>query len=92
MYHLYVVKTAYRDELKSFLDELGIQTAIHYPTALPLLPAYRHLGISTEMIPVAAQNQQRILSIPIFPEMTGEMIDYVVQAIRRFFEQNRSAT
>jgi dTDP-4-amino-4,6-dideoxygalactose transaminase len=44
------------------------------------------------MIPVAAQNQERILSIPIFPEMTGEMIDYVVQAIRRFFEQHRSAT
>ena len=92
VYHLYVVKTAYRDELKSFMGELGIQTAIHYPTALPLLPAYRHLGISPEMIPVAAQNQHRILSIPIFPEMTGEMIDYVVQAIRRFFEQNRSAT
>lgn len=88
VYHLYVVKTAYRDELKSFLGEHGIQTAIHYPTALPLLPAYRRLGISPEMIPVAARNQQQILSLPVFPEMTDEMIEYVVQAIRRFFERN----
>jgi len=92
VYHLYVVNTTHRDALKSFLGEHGIQSAIHYPTALPLLPAYRHLGIGPEAVPVAARNQQRILSLPMFPEMTDEMTDYVGQTVRRYFEQNIAST
>lgn len=88
VYHLYVVQTACRDELKFFLAENGIQSAIHYPTALPLLPAYRRFGISSEMIPVAARNQQRILSLPIYPEMTDETIEYVVRTVKRFFQEH----
>jgi dTDP-4-amino-4,6-dideoxygalactose transaminase len=53
VYHLYVVRTAHRDELKSFLLERGIESAIHYPTALPLLPAYKRLGMLPAAIPGA---------------------------------------
>lgn len=85
VYHLYVVGTAHRDELKAFLAERGIETAIHYPTALPLLPAYKRLGMLPASIPKAARNQQRILSLPIYPELTDDMIEYVVESIRAFF-------
>jgi dTDP-4-amino-4,6-dideoxygalactose transaminase len=85
VYHLYVVRTAKRDALKAFLAERGIETAVHYPTALPLLPAYRRLGYSATDIPRAARNQDRILSLPIFPEMTQPMIEHVAATIREFF-------
>jgi dTDP-4-amino-4,6-dideoxygalactose transaminase len=85
VYHLYVVRTAHRDQLRAFLKERGIETAIHYPTALPLLPAYKRLGILPASIPRAAENQHRILSLPIYPELRDEMIEFVVESIRAFF-------
>ena len=91
VYHLYVISTAYRDELKTWLTERGIETAVHYPTALPLLPAYAYLGIAPAAIPRAAANQRRVLSLPIYAEMKAEMIDYVVASIREFFEDVRRA-
>jgi dTDP-4-amino-4,6-dideoxygalactose transaminase len=89
VYHLYVVSTARRDALRSFLAERGVQTAVHYPTALPLLPAYAHLGMGKAEIPNAARNQDRILSLPIYPEMTTAMVEHVVQAVRDFFPTRR---
>ncbi len=88
VYHLYVVATGLRDALKSHLADRGIETAVHYPTALPLLPAYRYLGMRAESIPRAAANQSRILSLPIFAEMTNEMIEYVAAAVREFYSGN----
>ncbi len=87
VYHLYVIDTSYRDQLKSFLAAHEIQSAIHYPTALPLLKAYEYLGIGPDSIPMAARNQQRILSLPIFPEMSEEMIKYVAETIKKFFHK-----
>ena len=90
VYHLYVVATEQRDELRSFLTERGIETAIHYPTALPLLPAYKHHGIAPAAIPRASRNQRRILSLPIYPELTDEMIEYVAGSTRAFFARVRN--
>jgi dTDP-4-amino-4,6-dideoxygalactose transaminase len=84
------VGTAHRDELKVFLAERGIETAIHYPTALPLLPAYKRLGMIPASIPKAARNQRRILSLPIYPELSDDMIEYVAESIRAFFGRVRS--
>jgi dTDP-4-amino-4,6-dideoxygalactose transaminase len=89
VYHLYVVRTAHRDELRAFLSERGIETAIHYPTALPLLPAYKRLGMLPASIPRAAANQRRILSLPIYPELSDDMLEYVVESIRTFFARVR---
>ncbi|MGI9205278.1 MAG: DegT/DnrJ/EryC1/StrS family aminotransferase [Woeseiaceae bacterium] len=87
VYHLYVINTAFRDELKAYLAENEIQSGIHYPTALPLLPAYAYLKISAAKIPVAAANQDRILSIPIYPELRPEAVEFVAHTIRAFFDQ-----
>lgn len=92
VYHLYVVHTAYRDQLKSYLAEHEIQALVHYPTALPLLRAYAHLGVESASIPVAAENQHRILSLPMFPEMSQEMVEHVVKTIRRFFQRSNNLT
>ena len=84
VFHLYVIQHSARDELARFLSERGIQTVINYPTALPFLPAYHRLGHQPEDFPHAWGDQSRILSLPIFPELSNEQLDSVVDAIRDF--------
>lgn len=86
-FHLYVIKTKRRDELKSFLNQRGIGCAIHYPTILPLLPAYNYLNYSKESFPVSYANQQEILSLPLYPELSEEQIILVTGAVRDFFSE-----
>lgn len=90
VFHLYVIKTEQRDRLKSFLADRDIETAIHYPTALPLLPAYKYLNVTDRHFPVAAANQERILSLPIYPELSHEMVAHVSHSIREFFYRHRT--
>ncbi len=85
-FHLYVVRTSRRDGLKDFLEKRGIQTAIHYPTALPNLPAYKYLGHSPAEFPVATRYQDDILSLPMYPELTEAQIDYVCDSVKEFFK------
>jgi dTDP-4-amino-4,6-dideoxygalactose transaminase len=85
VYHLYVIRTDHRDALRAHLKDAGISTILNYPRALPFYPAYAHLGHQSGDFPVAYANQSRILSLPIYPEITEEMIDYVVAQINRFF-------
>ena len=87
VYHLYVIRTGKRDALKKHLADAGIATVLNYPKALPFYPAYGYLGHKPADFPVAYANQSRILSLPIFPEMTDDMLAYVVGRIRAFFGQ-----
>jgi dTDP-4-amino-4,6-dideoxygalactose transaminase len=82
VYHLYVVTTDRRDSLKKSLADAGITTSLNYPKALPFYPAYAYLGHKPADFPAAYRNQSRILSLPIFPEMTEEMIEYVADQTR----------
>ena len=77
VYHLYVITTDRRDLLKATLADAGITTSLNYPKALPFYPAYAYLGGKPADFPTAFRNQSRILSLPIFPELTDEMIEYV---------------
>lgn len=87
VYHLYVIKSDRRDELRTFLSQQGIQTVINYPLALPNCQAYEYLtkveGLNTEFVN-ATKNQDEILSLPIFPEMNQELIECVAKALKRF--------
>lgn len=60
---------------------------IHYPSILPVLPAYTYLEEKGEHYPVAYSFQPQILSLPIYPEITTEEIDYVVENIVLFYKQ-----
>jgi dTDP-4-amino-4,6-dideoxygalactose transaminase len=85
VYHLYVIRTEKRDALKNHVAEAGIATVLNYPKALPFYAAYAYLGAKADDFPVAHRNQSRILSLPIFPEMTDEMITTVASRINGFF-------
>lgn len=87
VYHLYVIQVDHREWVVQILTQEGVQTAVHYPTALPLMPAYSHLGGDLADFPNASQNQQKILSLPIYPEMTGEMVEFVVHTVRTALEK-----
>ncbi len=83
-WHLYVIRSRQRDKLASWLAECEIETAVHYPTALPNLPAYKYLGYTPADFPVASSLQNEILSLPMFPELTEEMISHVADSIKKF--------
>ncbi len=82
VYHLYVVRVPDRDRVMKALAEKGIAAGIHYPTPLPMLQAYRHLGHTTADFPAAVRCSQEILSLPMFPELTMEQITYVSDVLR----------
>lgn len=84
VYHLYTIKHNKRDALASYLGENGVQTAINYPTALPLLPAYARFAHRSEQFPRAFDDQNKILSLPMFAEITREQQDEVIRLIRNF--------
>lgn len=86
VFHLYVVMHERRDALAAHLARRGIQTVINYPVALPFLPAYARFGHTPEDFPVAHRAQSRILSLPIFAEMSSEQFDAVVGAVTEFVD------
>lgn len=89
-YHLYVIRTPFREALMEFLKNKNIETAVHYPTALPNLPCYKYLGHHESDFPVASAYQREILSLPMYPELTGEQMTYVTESIREFFVGQRA--
>lgn len=84
-YHLFVLRTERRDELQQWLSGAGIETAVHYPVALPNMVAYQYLGYSEADIPIASSYQNQILSLPIYPEISDEQIQYVANRISEFY-------
>lgn len=87
-FHLYVIKAQHRDELMNYLKQNGIETAIHYPTPLPHLPAYKHLGVKPADFPVATALREQILSLPMYPELEEKAIAYIAQTIRDFYHDD----
>lgn len=83
VYHLYVVRTPRRDELVAALHDEGIEAGVHYPLPLHLQPAYQFLGYTRGTFPVAEAAAEQVLSLPLFPEMTAEQQDRVVQGIKQ---------
>lgn len=85
-FHLFVIRVNNRQALMQYLKDIGIETAIHYPTILPNLEAYHYLGHSPSDFPVANEFQEEILSLPIYPEMTSDMIKFVSNSIKDFYK------
>ncbi len=84
VYHLYTIEHPRRDALAAHLNANGVQTAINYPTALPFLAAYRRLNARPKQFPNAHRAQGRILSLPMFAEITPEQQREVIDLVRRF--------
>ncbi|MEW7289519.1 DegT/DnrJ/EryC1/StrS family aminotransferase [Aquimarina sp. 2304DJ70-9] len=84
VYHLFVIRTDRREELKSYLSEQNIQTGIHYPIALPKLKAYDYIGKAQADFN-ANNTDHLLLSLPIGEHLTIEDAKKVVEAIKNFF-------
>jgi dTDP-4-amino-4,6-dideoxygalactose transaminase len=82
VYHVYVVQSEARDALQKSLSDGGIQTGIHYPIPIHLQPAYASMGHQRGDFPEAERQSDRVLSLPMFAELSEEQIERVTAAIR----------
>jgi dTDP-4-amino-4,6-dideoxygalactose transaminase len=88
VYHLYVVRTKRRDELKEFLwSQHKIGTGIHYPLPIHLQEAYADLGLKKGSFPITEKYAPELLSLPIFAEMGEEQVRFVCEKISEFHKK-----
>ena len=88
VYHLYIIRTKKRDELQKYLSENGINTGLHYPIPLHLQKAYANNGFKQGDFPITEKVASEILSLPMYPELTTEQIEFIVQKIKEFHYKN----
>jgi dTDP-4-amino-4,6-dideoxygalactose transaminase len=81
-YHLYVVRVKERDAVAAKLNQAGVATGLHYPTALPYLEVYSDAGHQPSDFPVAHAQMAELLSLPMYPELSHEQITYVCEVLR----------
>ena len=85
VYHQYTVRVPERDRLQKFLTEKQIGSAVFYPRPLHLQDCFSHLGYRQGDCPLAEQTCSQVLSLPIYPELTQEQIEYVGKTILKFY-------
>lgn len=84
IWHQFVLRSDYRDELMKYLDDHGIGTIIHYPIPPHLSEAYQYLHIKEGSLPITEKYAKSVLSIPLYNGMTAEEQDYVIKMINEF--------
>ena len=87
VWHLYVVQSERRDALQAALQAAGIGTVIHYPVPPHLQPAYENLSITKGQLPLSELIHNRVISLPLWPQMTNEQVDEVVVAVKAATQQ-----
>jgi dTDP-4-amino-4,6-dideoxygalactose transaminase len=90
VYHLFVVYADDRDGIRAALEARGVQTAIHYPRPLHLQRAYAALGCGAGSFPHAEHACQHVLSMPFFPELTGEQVEEAAGALSQLVGSKRT--
>ncbi|MDX2246222.1 MAG: DegT/DnrJ/EryC1/StrS family aminotransferase [Bacteroidia bacterium] len=85
VYHTFIIQTERRNELMNFLKENGVDSKVHYPISIHLQEAAGYLGYKRGDFPVAERQMDTILSLPVFPELLDEEVDYICDTIERFF-------
>lgn len=83
--HLYVIRAKRRERLREFLRKRGVATGVHYPVPLHLQPAFREFCPKRGELPVAERACQEIVSLPLWPGMTGAMANEVAEQVREFY-------
>jgi len=84
VYHLFVIRTRHRDKLQNYLTLNGIGSLIHYPIPIHLQTAYSYLGFKKGDYPIAEEISDTCLSLPLFPGMTQEQVEYICEKIKDF--------
>jgi dTDP-4-amino-4,6-dideoxygalactose transaminase len=83
VFYVYVVQVEARDHFREKLEREGIATGIHYPTPIHLQPACSHYGYVRGMLPVTEAVTERIVSLPMYPELTAAQLRTVVHAVKK---------
>lgn len=84
-FHQYVISVEDRDKLQKYLKENGIGTNIYYPLCLHLQECFKYLGYKEADFPIAEEVSKHVLAIPLYPELTEDKQEYVVQKITEFY-------
>jgi dTDP-4-amino-4,6-dideoxygalactose transaminase len=85
VYHLYVIQTDKRNQLKEFLKKHGIETGIHYPVPAHLQKAYDFLQLKKGSLPITETLSDKVLSLPLYNGMKREETEYVCEVIKKFY-------
>jgi len=85
IFHQYTLRVERRDELQAHLKSKGIGSAIYYPVPLHLQQCFGHLGYRAGRLPESERASREVLSLPVYPELSRDQLDYVVDAIRGFY-------
>lgn len=85
-FHLYVIRTPDRDDLKRYLENNGITCGIHYPTPIHLQPCMKELGYKKGDFPVSEDGAREVLSLPLYPELKAGEVGFVASIIKKFFK------
>ena len=87
VYHLFVVRTSRRDELRRYLKSSGVNAGLHYPVPPHLQKLDTDLGYGRGDFPVTEELSDTVLSLPIAPELRNDQVEYACEQVRRYFEQ-----
>jgi dTDP-4-amino-4,6-dideoxygalactose transaminase len=85
IFHQYTIQVPQRDELQAHLKAEGIGHAVYYPLGLHLQPCFAHLGYRRGSLPVTEAAMDSVISLPIYPELTREQQDMVIESVRSFY-------
>ncbi len=85
-YHQYTIAVERRDELLKYLNDSGIAARVYYPVPLHIQPCYKELGYAKGSLPVAEEMSEKVISLPVYPELTEEKINYITKTVKDFFK------
>src|SRR3990167_3841962 len=85
VYHIYVIRVKYRDQLLSYLKNAGIEAKVHYPYPVHLQPAAKSLGYKKGDFPMAERHGQEVITFPAHPYLTDKEIEYTISKVREFY-------
>ncbi len=85
IYNQYTLRAARRDDLQEYLKKKGIGSSVYYPLPLHLQPCFSYLGYSEGAFPESERAAKEVISLPVYPELTNEQLDEVIEAVREFY-------
>jgi dTDP-4-amino-4,6-dideoxygalactose transaminase len=88
IYHQYTIVAPRRDELQKFLLDNGVSSSVFYPKPLHLQECFKELGYKQGDLPVAERLCSSVLSLPVYPELSREQIEYVAETVLKFYGRN----
>jgi dTDP-4-amino-4,6-dideoxygalactose transaminase len=91
IFNQYVIRVHDRNELQESLRKKGVGTEVYYPVPMHLQDCFAYLGHAAGAFPESERAAAETLAIPVHPELTEEQARYVVQCIREFYDERRSA-